>query len=770
MPNDKVSIVTAILQADTANAEKGLKRTGDQAIETSKDFDHLAHSSKKMDQSLKATGRQAVKTTGSMRQLRRAGRDLDGALMDLGQGLSLVNPAMGNLIMNLSDAASIAEGVGRIGTLLLNPMFLGMAGLVTTLGFAFVAFNAEQEAAKKRAEDLQKQVEETNKAFDEQSKFLSKVNEKLGGYVSELNNARADLSLLTGAISAFELAQDQATQKTEEFRQTAKKQNEEAITLAEKNAEQIQKTIIELDKQLTIEKEIANKYISKVQLAAGVTGELSTQGKKIEAELNNAREQRKITIERLQFLKANNKEIDRTADQLEATRQKQIEINEQNRINAENKKKFNDAEQKRQKEIAEQEKSRLETAKKVNADLKTVQDARNKLSLIQTNLTKDTLTEEQKIENSYQKQLEEIRSLAIVGEDLKKGAELENLALENKNRLLDDLNNKQKTQLDLIKEQGKEAQNMIRLIGASINAIQSPQAFVSGVGNILGGVGDLGGFAGLSAAAPAVSAAGSAISGVAGLGGSVQAEIERAELEGLTLNEAQAEKVVLGNMQKAFNQFLTDLERGLELLPKIMIDILPEFIASLVKVINVDLLRVLTLELPLALVRAMPEIAIAFVNELGFLFADLVTSISMFFDDLRSFLSGDFTRRTKQERTEDRKDWIEETFSGVVAAINSIKEFAGGGKFLPHAAGGMRFTGSSRQGLAMLHQNEFVVPASGQRPQSVDRQMSSMGGGINITVNGTIVEQNAIDALVRKIEERFNSNYGLASSNLFGGR
>ena len=82
----------------------------------------------------------------------------------------------------------------------------------------------------------------------------------------------------------------------------------------------------------------------------------------------------------------------------------------------------------------------------------------------------------------------------------------------------------------------------------------------------------------------------------------------------------------------------------------------------------------------------------------------------------------------------------------------------------------MRFTGSSRQGLAMLHQNEFVVPASGQRPQSVDRQMSAMGGGVNITVNGTIVEQNAIDALVRKIEERFNSNYGLASSNLFGGR
>ena len=71
----------------------------------------------------------------------------------------------------------------------------------------------------------------------------------------------------------------------------------------------------------------------------------------------------------------------------------------------------------------------------------------------------------------------------------------------------------------------------------------------------------------------------------------------------------------------------------------------------------------------------------------------------------------------------------------------------------------------------MLHRGEFVVAQSGQRPQQVDRQLSQSGGGaVNVIINSAVVDRNAVDGLVRQIEQRFNNKYGLSSSNLFGGR
>jgi hypothetical protein len=96
--------------------------------------------------------------------------------------------------------------------------------------------------------------------------------------------------------------------------------------------------------------------------------------------------------------------------------------------------------------------------------------------------------------------------------------------------------------------------------------------------------------------------------------------------------------------------------------------------------------------------------------------------------------------------------------------------FMGGGRFVPSAQGGIRFTGM-QDGLAMLHRGEFVVPQSGQRPQQVDRQLNNTtGGGMTININSAVVDRNAVDALVREIEIRFNNQFGTSSSSLFGGR
>ena len=124
-----------------------------------------------------------------------------------------------------------------------------------------------------------------------------------------------------------------------------------------------------------------------------------------------------------------------------------------------------------------------------------------------------------------------------------------------------------------------------------------------------------------------------------------------------------------------------------------------------------------------------------------------------------------FRSTTGQERRERRRSTIADFFDRDVSA-----SFMGGGRFVPSAQGGIRFTGM-QDGLAMLHRGEFVVPQSGQRPQQVDRQLNrTTGGGMTININSAVVDRNAVDALVREIEIRFNNQFGTSSSSLFGGR
>ena len=375
----------------------------------------------------------------------------------------------------------------------------------------------------------------------------------------------------------------------------------------------------------------------------------------------------------------------------------------------------------------------------------------------------------------FREQRSIIRKLAAQSGEIELGREIENKLLEDTKRLLGEINNEEKTRTNELDRQAA----IISSIQSSIGALQSPEALVGSLGSILEGTGALVGGetgAGLAefGASPELALATSVVQSVAGLGSSVQSAIYEAAADGITLNEEQARRVVLGNMDQAFQNFTRDLERGLALLPQIVIDILPEFIVTLTKVLTVDLQRFIAIDLPIALIRAIPEIVIAVINEIGFLLADLINGFRSALDQFSAFLQSVLTREGRRDARADAieglKDFFRSEFGGVQAFGEALRGFAGGGAFIPQAQGGMRFTGSSRSGLAMLHQNEFVVPASGQRPQTVDRQMSSMGGGVNIVINSPVVEQNAVDAIVRRIEERFNSNFGLSSSNLFGGR
>jgi len=173
------------------------------------------------------------------------------------------------------------------------------------------------------------------------------------------------------------------------------------------------------------------------------------------------------------------------------------------------------------------------------------------------------------------------------------------------------------------------------------------------------------------------------------------------------------------------------LANGLAILPTLFLEILPLLAASITEAIYDGLIQ---------------------------LIANLLKMVADFFTRDRS-------PEARARRRERRRGAIGDFFNPFESAT-----YMSGGRFLPSAQGGIRYTGM-QDGLAMLHRGEFVVPQSGQRPQQVDRQLSGVGGGgVNININAAVVERNAVDALVRQIEIRFNNKFGVSSSNLFGGR
>ena len=174
--------------------------------------------------------------------------------------------------------------------------------------------------------------------------------------------------------------------------------------------------------------------------------------------------------------------------------------------------------------------------------------------------------------------------------------------------------------------------------------------------------------------------------------------------------------------------------------------------------------------------RALPRILFQVLPPLFVEFADRVVfgffkSIAEFVNMLKDFFRSIFTREGRQERKAQRDRRQEargEEFRRRLEQLVNIAGFRSGGRYLPSARGGIKFTGSD-QGLAMLHRGEFVVPETGQMPQAVQRTMGMGQGGMTININASVVESNAIDELVRQIERRFQT-FGSSTSPLFGGR
>ena len=781
------TIVQYILNVDTDRAEKGLRDTSQEAKQTSTQFDRVAASSTGLNSGLKRTERQVVSTTRRFRQMRRAGRDLDGAFSDLGQGLSIVSPAAGNLFMTLSDGASIAEGLGRSLTLFTNPAFVAVAAVTAVAAGALFLYQEEQKRIEEESKRLKDALDASTKAVQDQQRAFETAEQRLAGYVTSINDARLDMLLLTGAVSQFEADQAKATQRAEEFRKQSNKALDEQIASQDVARTALREQILLAAEAVRLAEERARADQSISNKALSVLGrtelQLDKQGNLAKAQLANAVARLDALDKQKDEIEEQRKGISGQARELEQILLTEAEINQKRRERAEDDRKAAEAERRRREEEREAQRRAAAAQKERNEKAAKLQQ----LLDLQNNALLATSSESEKIRRKFQSLIDKAEELGKETDNQVLAQEAIDSLLKQQAQELAAINKEEKTRTNELDRQA----TIISSIQSSIGALQSPEALVGSLGSILEGTGALiggetGANIGTIGASPELAVATALIQSVAGLGSSVQGAIDEAAADGITLNEEQARKVVLGNMNEAFQNFTRDLERGLALLPQIIIDILPEFVVTLAKVISVDLPKFLMFELPLALIRSIPEIIIAVINEIGFIFADIVNKLIAISDQLLNLIQAISTPEGRQQARSDSisnaGDRIAARFDGITSARDAFADldsrvrprgglfFAGGGRFIPQAQGGMRFTGSARSGLAMLHQNEFVVPASGQRPQTVDRQMSSMGGGVNIVINSPVVEQNAVDALVRRIEERFNSNFGLSSSNLFGGR
>jgi len=359
------------------------------------------------------------------------------------------------------------------------------------------------------------------------------------------------------------------------------------------------------------------------------------------------------------------------------------------------------------------------------------------------------VTEKDQLEATFAAIEDEIRNAAEASGDFDRGMEALELATYEYEIQVAAVNLELK-KLEESKAAEKQAEAFAKLgdqITRAGNGLSSlltgdVSGFVSGLTpqiekGIKSAIGSAGGSAGAMAmVAPVVGAIKAVLGAAAQIG---QAGLIDPET-GKRATDARARVLAVESVEERIRNQARSIEIGMKVLPEILVEVLPGIL---------DDFGLMLIDVLVSLPR---------------LFAESMTSA------LRDALPSVFGDPTKNKSGDD----VEPSggFKGWATLINmladAIKSRESGGR-IPFAESGLRFTGQS-SGLAVLHPGEFVVPRTGQAGQEVQRDLSSQsgGGGITINVSGTIVESNAVDELVRRIENRFLA-FGGGSSPLFGG-
>ena len=116
-------------------------------------------------------------------------------------------------------------------------------------------------------------------------------------------------------------------------------------------------------------------------------------------------------------------------------------------------------------------------------------------------------------------------------------------------------------------------------------------------------------------------------------------------------------------------------------------------------------------------------------------------------------------KEKREERKERRRQVADELLAGDIGFKEAFQRFFNKGK---------KHTGVShidRTGAFLLQAGEAVIPNSGTTTQGMDRRMGRRGG-MNVTINTNVVDQNSIRSLGKLLEKEFGS-MGRSTSPVF---
>lgn len=578
------------------------------------------------------------------------------------------------------------------------------------------------EVDEKRLKNAKEIAEQAKKERKQRQKIISDFDPTKGvTQDSELqifeNNLRSDLQSIEVLNAQLE-KKERAEAKAQEQRKKANESRKKALKIANDALKPLEKEASKL-KQMIAGQEKANDSLKKASI-----DELKSKALLLKQEsqlLGFKEKEQKIKqanflldqaskLQNDQKLNKLQNEIDLLSQQREAanlllaTMEKEEEtiINnlktEQERINFANK--LNNLRE----SIYEQDFLRSER-------IATLQDTISKENT--NNIIKQDLTDEQRHQNK-------LKRISAEQTKRKKAAEIVN----NTNIKLQEIfNDTEQKRIDIIAQKRKEAiEKVLSGITSFVDNIVSPAGLVqqatSAIGNVFG---ELGGMVG--------SAVGGIIGGIARLGEKTPEEIQQ-EMTG----------------------FLEAFEKGMEMLPDLIVRILPQFAIAIAKGV--------ILAIPM-LIKGIGD----YLVELGVF---IIEGMRQFFEKPQKYIN------EKSEQEFSRMSKIFDKYFGISfenqAQIKQAFSFRSGGRILS-ARSGMRVTSGAfgAAQMAMVHPGEIITPQSGSRPQAIDRTLNQMSGGQGVTVviNSAVTEANAIDGLVRKIENRFRT-FGSATSPLFG--
>lgn len=751
MAND--TVVQYILKIDAQGATQGLDRTGKAAQDTSQSIDRMGQSTDKATDSLKRNEKQTSLNVKAARNFRRAGRDLDGALGDLAQGIGILNPQFGQFLISASDGVSIVEAFGRAATLLLNPAVFAAAAIATSAGVAVALYSQEQEKAAQRAKELAAAIEESNRIIEEQSKIASDAQISILDYANQVEEARIRLQLITGQLTEFQNKQNEINAAVDQFGQ-----NQTQVLNEERAA--LQAVAVEQDKKLkALNDEIAllkeARRIRQTTLEESRTGPRFSTATQQERDLR--KQQQALQAQRTeteQLLKANSDNFTVSRDQkkeYEEILNQILQAEEAQKRRAEFEKARQNAlkeEARLEREFAQLERQAEANARKAQAEenqrIKAALTARQQLATLAIQTEPNA---RQKIIESLNVEIARINELASISGDRRNAEQVIANLRANAAEQLKDLTDKEteelRKKLELEKQIAREKRNQISL--QEINQAQQRISALSTeeIKNIISdqlqilrekfNIQNLLNQAytkeiGIRETAAAI---GQGIqAGATGSVSDIVSLINPALGSALSFLQSVGEKTP-AERQAELNEQIEAIRLGLSYLPELLLQVLPQITLAIVEGI---------------------------VDGVQLLFKNL---IGLIIDAAQSIFS--FRDRSIEDRQRSESSFLSDFFNP-----NKSASYMSGGRFIPKAQGGIRFTGA-QDGFAMLHRGEFVVPQSGQRPQQVDRQMQGMGGGLTVNINSAVVDRNAVDALVRQIEIRFNNQFGTSSSNLFGG-